>query len=60
MIVAALVIIAALSLTGLAEPLAPLRPIFWLEVAACFAFATSWLVKGKSLRPLVQMAVRAD
>lgn len=58
-IVAALVTIAALSLTGLAEPLAPLRPIFWLEVAACFAFATSWLVKGDTLRPLVQMAVRA-
>lgn len=30
-----------------------LNPVFWLEAVACFAFAVSWLVKGKTLQPLV-------
>lgn len=34
--------------------LAPLRPVFWLETAATVAFATSWLVKGDALRPMVR------
>lgn len=29
-----------------------LRPVFWLEVVACLAFAGSWLCKGRSLGPL--------
>ena len=58
-IIAAMALMAVVSLGGLTERLAHLRPIFWLEVAASFAFATSWLVKGDSLHPLVQMAVRA-
>ena len=58
-IIAAMALMAVVSLGGLTERLAHLRPIFWLEVAASFAFATSWLVKGDSLNPLVRMAVRA-
>ena len=36
-----------------------LSPVFWLEVVACLAFATSWAVKGDALRPLVRMAAKA-
>ncbi|QBX33505.1 DUF998 domain-containing protein [Paracoccus liaowanqingii] len=54
--------IGLLFATGLDQVLAPLRPVFWLETAASFAFATSWAVKGDSLRPLVRrvMAVQAS
>lgn len=58
-IVVALILMAALILTGLDDRLAALRPIFWLEVIATCAFATSWAVKGQTLRPLVAMAMRA-
>lgn len=34
--------------------LTPLRPVFWLESIATVAFATSWLVKGDALRPVVR------
>ncbi|WP_299361524.1 hypothetical protein [uncultured Paracoccus sp.] len=34
--------------------LLPLRPVFWLESVATVAFATSWLVKGDALRPMVR------
>lgn len=54
-IIASLALIALLWTTGLDVPLKGLRPIFWLETAACFAFATSWAVKGDSLRPVVRM-----
>lgn len=37
-----------------------LRPVFWLEVAACLAFATSWLVKGRSLGPLAGAETAVD
>lgn len=34
---------------GAPEWLLRMRPVFWLEVAACVGFATSWLVKGRTL-----------
>ncbi|MFC3167674.1 MULTISPECIES: hypothetical protein [Paracoccus] len=40
--------------TGLENRLQGLRPVFWLETIATFAFATSWMVKGDALRPLVR------
>lgn len=52
--------IAVLFATGLDEVLAPLRPVFWLESLASFAFATSWAVKGDSLRPLVRGVMSAQ
>ena len=58
-IVASLIVMGALILTGLDHRLAALHPIFWLEVLASFAFATSWAVKGEAMQPLVAMAVRA-
>ncbi|CAM3528421.1 DUF998 domain-containing protein [Paracoccus nototheniae] len=53
-ILACLALILLVGLPGLSGALAPLRPVFWLETIATFAFATSWAVKGDSLRPLVQ------
>lgn len=52
-------VIGVLDATGLDERLAAIRPVFWLETLACFAFATSWAVKGDSLRPLVRGMARA-
>ncbi|WCR10261.1 hypothetical protein JHW45_14485 [Paracoccus stylophorae] len=52
-IVVCIALIGLLFLTGLDETLSLLRPIFWLELVATFAFATSWMVKGDALRPLV-------
>lgn len=43
-----------LMFSGLYDRVAAWHPIFWLESVATFAFATSWMVKGKALRPLVQ------
>ena len=43
-------------LEDVAARLAPLRPVFWLETVATFAFAVSWLVKGDALRPVVRAA----
>lgn len=59
-------ILAAIGLIGaiLVSPdaiktqLAPLRPVFWLETVATFAFSTSWMVKGDALRPVVRAASR--
>ncbi|MBB1497855.1 DUF998 domain-containing protein [Paracoccus sp. MC1862] len=56
------IIVAALALIGLIllspDPvktqLLPLRPVFWLETIATFAFATSWMVKGDAMRPMVR------
>lgn len=53
-ILACLALIALVSVPGLSRALESLRPVFWLETIATFAFATSWAVKGDSLRPLVQ------
>ena len=56
-IVACLAAIAAIFVVpGVAARLAPLRPVFWLETVATFAFAVSWLVKGDALRPVVRAA----
>lgn len=53
-IIAALVLMAALKITGAPAWLASVQPIFWLEMLASFSFATSWMVKGDSLRPVVR------
>lgn len=52
-------LIALLLLTKVDAAIQGLRPIFWLETVACFAFATSWAVKGQSLRPVVRMLHRS-
>ncbi|SMO98671.1 hypothetical protein [Paracoccus laeviglucosivorans] len=58
-IVASVSLIGLLFATGLDHRLVGLRPVFWLETLACFAFATSWAIKGNALRPVVRaMAVR--
>ena len=36
------------------DSLKGLRPVFWLETIATFAFATSWMVKGDAMQPLVR------
>ncbi|AGT07247.1 hypothetical protein [Paracoccus aminophilus] len=53
-ILACILAIAALSLFGFSESAARFRAVFWLEVVACVAFATSWAVKGQALQPLVR------
>lgn len=58
-IVGSLIVMGALIVTGLDDRLQHWHPIFWLEVLASFAFATSWAVKGEAMQPLVAMAVRA-
>ena len=58
-IVASLIVMGALIVTGWDDRLQDWQPIFWLEVLASFAFATSWAVKGEAMQPLVAMAVRA-
>ncbi|WP_265500061.1 hypothetical protein [Paracoccus beibuensis] len=58
LILGSIAAIGILDLTGLDERLATLRPVFWLETVASFAFATSWAVKGDSLRPLVHGVAR--
>ena len=54
LIVIAVALIGLLFLTGWDAKLVTLRPVFWLETVATFAFATSWLVKGDAMRPLVR------
>lgn len=54
LIVASIGLIGVLIQTGLAKQLSHLNPVFWLETIACFAFATSWMVKGDTMRPLVR------
>jgi len=53
-IIVSIGLVGVLFVTGLESRLAALRPVFWLETAATFAFATSWMVKGDALRPLVR------
>lgn len=62
------IIIAAMALIGLIlmspdpvkDQLLPLRPVFWLETIATFAFATSWMVKGDAMRPMVRAVARTE
>lgn len=53
-IIASMGLIGLIAATGLGDRLAGLRPVFWLETVATFAFATSWMVKGDAMRPLVR------
>lgn len=53
-IIASIGLIGLLFATGLDNRLDALHPVFWLETVATFAFATSWMVKGDALRPLVR------
>lgn len=53
-IVLCITLVGLLFATDLDHRLAWLRPVFWLETVATFAFATSWMVKGDALRPLVR------
>lgn len=59
-IVVSIGLIGVLFATGLDDALARRRPVFWLETAATFAFATSWAVKGDSLRPLTRAVMAAS
>lgn len=53
-IVGTMVMIALLVLSGLDDIFVTLKPVFWLEAIASFAFAVSWSVKGRSLQLLVR------
>ncbi|WP_347137576.1 hypothetical protein [Paracoccus sp. SSK6] len=53
-IILCIALVGLLFATDLDHRLAWLRPVFWLETIATFAFATSWMVKGDALRPLVR------
>lgn len=57
-IVIAMLVMAAISWRGTSGGLSTLDPMFWLEVTAIVSFALSWLVKGKSLQPLIRAIVR--
>lgn len=59
-IVGCMAAIAVLKITGIEAALSRLGPVFWLESLATFAFATSWMVKGDSLRPVVRAVARTD
>lgn len=52
LVVLPIVAIGVLFATGWAERLVVWRPVFWLEVVACFAFSTGWVVKGRALQAL--------
>lgn len=56
-IVIVLVLIGILQFTGLRQVLQAIRPVFWLEVIASIAIAVSWMTKGDTMAPLVQMMV---
>lgn len=57
-IVACLLLLGVIMLTDLGESLGALQPVFWLESIATFAFATSWMVKGDALQPLIRSLMR--
>ena len=59
LILLALAGIGAITWTPLGPAVEGWDAVFWLEVVATLAFATSWLVKGDALRPLVAMAAPA-
>ncbi len=44
-----IVVFAYLLPDGIAAALAPLRPVFWLESLAIFAFGVSWFTKGEGI-----------
>lgn len=48
-IVACIAAIALYFATGRPEALRPLRPVFWLETLALWAFGFSWFVKGETV-----------
>lgn len=52
-IIASIGLVGLLFATGLEAALERWNPVFWLETLATFAFATSWMVKGDALTPLV-------
>jgi hypothetical protein len=47
--VACIVLIAVYSWFLSGTPLSSLRPVFWLETFALWAFGTSWFIKGETL-----------
>lgn len=53
-IIVSMGLLGLLFATGLDDRWRGLRPVFWLETIATFAFATSWMVKGDAMRPLVR------
>lgn len=52
LIIGAMVSIALVTFTPLKAALDAYQPVFWLEVIATVAFATSWAVKGDSISAL--------
>ena len=56
----ALIALILLSPGAVKTQLAPLRPVFWLETIATFAFATSWMVKGDAMKPVVRALAHAE
>lgn len=59
-IVGCMAAIASVKIGGFGASLTALNPVFWLETLATFAFATSWMVKGDSLRPVVRAVAMTD
>ncbi|WP_134725106.1 DUF998 domain-containing protein [Paracoccus luteus] len=59
-IIGCMAAIAILKIGRFEAALIGLSPVFWLETLATFAFATSWLVKGDSLRPVVRAVALTD
>lgn len=57
-IVVCLLLLGGVMLTDLGDRLQALQPVFWLESIATFAFATSWMVKGDALQPLIRSLIR--
>lgn len=55
-----LIALIGLSPDAVKAQLQPLRPVFWLETVATFAFATSWMVKGDAMRPMVRAVARVE
>jgi hypothetical protein len=47
--VASIVLIAVYHMTGEPAPINQLKPVFWLETAAVWAFGISWFVKGEAI-----------
>ena len=42
------------------DPLAPLRPLFWLESIAIVSFGVAWLVKGRTLHAMRHLIGRPN
>lgn len=54
-ILAMIAAIAVLQITGLRRVWADWNPVFWAEVVASLAISVSWMVKGKSFKPLTRL-----